>query len=852
MSAVRDRESLAVVGNGMASFKLCERLVEEGVLASHRVTVIGEEVRPAYDRVHLTDYFAHRDPTKLALASAEWYREQGLALELGDPVVALDPAGRTLRTRSGRLLAYDQLVLATGSAPFVPPLPGFDLPNVFVYRTIEDLEAIVAAGAGARTAAVVGGGLLGLEAARAVRDLGLAAHVVEFAPRLMARQLDEVGAALLRREIEAMGVTVHVSKETTRIERNGAGLRMCFACGNAVDVDLVVVSAGIRPRDELARAAGLEVGPRGGIVVDDEMRTSDPRIFAIGECAAHRGTVYGLVSPAYQMASTVAVGLAGRDARFTGADCSTRLKLMGVEVATIGASLANGATRYVSLLDEGAGIYRKLLIDPERQVLVGAILVGDASSYASLLHYYQSERALPPSPASLVSGGAAGDAPGAGALPDEALVCTCNHVTKGCIREAVHAGGVRTLDDLKSCTRAGTGCGGCVPQVKEILCDELQAAGVEVRKTVCEHFPLSRRDLFQIVKVKRLRSFDAVLEAAGEGDGCEVCKPAVASILASAWAESVTDLRVIQDTNDRFLANIQRGGTYSVIPRIPGGEITPDKLIALGEVAKRYDLYCKITGGQRIDLLGARLDQLPDIWGELVAKGFESGHAYAKALRTVKSCVGSTWCRYGVLDSTAFAIEVENRYRGLRAPHKIKSAVSGCIRECAEARSKDFGIIATEAGWDLYVCGNGGARPRHAELLASGLDNETCLRYVDRFLMLYIHTADPLTRTASWLGTFERGIDTLRELVVEDRLGLASQLEADMQALVGGYECEWAAVVNDPERRKAFRAFVNVASADPSVRFQRERGQKRPSSGGGETLHQPEYPVRATESVSHA
>ena len=413
----------------------------------------------------------------------------------------------------------------------------------------------------------------------------------------------------------------------------------------------------------------------------------------------------------------------------------------------------------------------------------------------------------------------------------DAQVCSCNSVSESQIRDAVRSKGLTTVAEVKTCTKAGTGCGGCLPQVTDLVKAELKAIGKKVNNHLCEHFPHSRQELFEIVKIKRLKTFDALLAEHGTGHGCEICKPAVASILASLWNENVLapEHATLQDTNDRFLANIQRGGLYSVVPRVPGGEITPEKLIVLGEVARKYGLYTKITGGQRIDMFGAPVHLLPDIWADLVAAGFESGHAYGKAVRTVKSCVGSTWCRYGVQDAVGFAIRVELRYRGIRAPHKLKAAVSGCIRECAEAQSKDFGLIATEKGWNLYVCGNGGAHPRHADLLAADLDEETALKYVDRFLMYYIQTADRLTRTSVWLEKMEGGIDSLRDVIVNDRLGIADELEQQLQSLVDSYECEWKAVVNDPEKRRFFQQFANTDLAEPGVEFVTERGQQRPA-----------------------
>ncbi len=829
------RATVVVVGNGMVGYKLCEYLSESREADGLRIVCFGEERRAAYDRVHLSDLLGSRSADDLSLAPPAWYRARGIELRLGEPIVEIDRARRRVRTRRGRWQAYDRLVLATGSAPFVPPIPGIDADGVFVYRTVDDLDAIRSRAAGARRAAVLGGGLLGLEAAKGLRDLGLETHVVEAAPHLMPRQLDADGAALLAEKIEALGVRVRVACRTERIEPRGQGLTLALFGGDELAVDLLVVSAGIRPRDEVAAAAGLELGPRGGVAVDDAMRTSDPAIYAIGECASHSGVVYGLVAPGDRMADVAASQLAGRDKRFRGGDLSTRLKLLGVDVASIGDSTASADRdcTFVTVRDELAGVYKKLVVHRRTGALRGAVLVGDVSSYPRLLQAFRAGERLPERPVSLlVEAGEVAVAGGVIASGDDALVCTCHDVSKGCLREAI-AGGAATLAELKARTRAATGCGGCAPQVRQLLDAELRRRGVSVERPICEHFPMRRQELRHRIQVEGQRSFAAVLERHGRGAiGCEICKPAVASILASVTGATAAEEPAIQDTNDRFLANVQRGGTYSVVPRIPGGEIEPQKLLVLARVAEEFGLYVKVTGAQRIDLLGARIEQLPAIWERLVAAGFESGHAYAKGVRTVKSCVGSTWCRFGQLDSVAFAIRLEHRYKGLRSPHKLKAAVSGCIRECAEARSKDFGIIAAADGWKLYVCGNGGAEPRHADLLAAGLDDEECVRLIDRFLMFYIRTADPLVRTARWLEELDGGIDYLRDVVVHDRLGIAARLEAEMEELVRSYRCEWAEVVGDPVRRARFRAFVNAPGPDPSVRFAVERGQPRPASGG--------------------
>ena len=823
------RARIVVIGNGMVGHRFCERLAELDTDGRFEVVVFGEEPRPAYDRVHLSEFFSGKSADDLALTDAAWYAERGMTLRLDEGVLELSTTDKELYTTKGRLEGYDVLVFATGSSPFVPPIPGIEQDGVFVYRTIEDLEAIRAWGEQARSAVVIGGGLLGLEAAKAVCDMGLRTTVVEAAPRLMPRQVDDRGSAVLRGAIEELGVDVRVDESTECVLGEAGqvtGLR--FKQGDDLPVDMVVVSAGIRPRDEVARRSGVEVGPRGGILVDDALSTSADDVYAIGECALHDGMVYGLVAPGYEMAEALALRLTGSEKPFTGADLSTKLKLLGVDVASFGEPFADegGEAQAVVFENPAAGVYQKLVLDESGEKLIGGILVGDAARYFSLLQVCRSEAPFECAPAELLFGPAG---PDAAELADDAQVCSCNDVDKATICAAISEQELSTVGGIKACTRAGTGCGGCMPQLAQILAQELEKSGREVDRNLCEHFPYTRQELFQIVKIGRIESFEALLEKRGQGDGCEVCRPAVASILASTWSSPILDHANIQDTNDRFLANIQRGGTYSVIPRVPGGEITPDKLIVLGEVAKKYDLYCKITGGQRVDLLGARVEQLPEIWAELVAAGFESGHAYGKALRTVKSCIGSTWCRYGVQDSTGFAIRLEERYRGLRAPHKLKSAASGCIRECAEAQSKDFGVIATENGWNLYLAGNGGSNPRHADLVASDISEEEVIRLIDRFLMFYIHTANPLERTARWLERLDGGIEYLKSVILDDALGICAQLERDMQDLVDRYQCEWRLVVEDPERQKSFRHFVGTKEADPTLRFDREREQKRPA-----------------------
>ncbi len=825
-------KKIIVVGNGMVGYKFCEKLIAKAA-GQFEILVFGEEIRPAYDRVHLSEYFSGKTADDLSMAPGSWYEDNNIALHLGDPVVSIDRENKVIHSHHGLSVQYDYLILATGSSAFVPPIPGVDKDGVFIYRTIEDLEMMTAYAKKAKRGAVIGGGLLGLEAAKAMIDLGITdTQVIEFAPRLMPRQIDDAGSKMLTSKLESLGLKIHTNKNTSVILGDAAISGMAFSDNTSIEVDMLVISAGIKPRDELAKASGLTVGHRGGIVVNEKLETNDPAIFAIGECALYNNMIYGLVAPGYEMADTVVANLLGGDKLFTGYDMSTKLKLIGVDVASFGDPFVSGECRSVVFEDTMKGIYKKINITADGKYLLGGILVGDADQYNMLLQTSKNKVILPPNPEDVIMGargGAESEGVGVTSLPGDAMICSCESISKDDICNAVSDSGCESVDAIKKCTKAGTGCGGCVPMIKDLVLHTMKAQGKYVRNVICEHFDYSRQELYDLVKINNLRSYDEVLDTLGKGDGCELCKPPVASILASLWNENILEKgnATAQDSNDRFLANIQKGGTYSVVPRIPGGEITPDKLIVIGQVAKKYNLYTKITGGQRIDLFGAHLNDLPLIWEALIEAGFESGHAYGKALRTVKSCVGSTWCRFGLHDSVSFAIEIEERYRGLRAPHKIKGGVSGCIRECAEAQSKDFGIIATEKGWNLYVCGNGGSKPQHALLFATDLDSETCIKYLDRFLMFYIKTADPLTRTATWLNKMEGGITYLRNVVINDSLGIGAQLETEMQLLVNSYKCEWKEAIENPTIRKRFSHFVNAEEKDPSVKFDQMRDQKK-------------------------
>jgi nitrite reductase (NADH) large subunit len=826
-----------VVGNGMVGYKFCERFISKSGQENYQITVFGEEPRRAYDRVHLSEYFGGSTADELSMSTLSWYEENNIILNTSELVVGLDKVNKSITTHLGNTLTYDYLVLATGSSAFVPPIKGSAKEGVFVYRTIEDLDAMMAYAKkikknGASEAAVLGGGLLGLEAANAVLGMGLNAHIVEFAPKLMPRQLDQQASDMLQSKIEELNIGIHLNKATQYIDGEKAITGMMFANDELLKVDMLVISAGIKPRDELGRIAGLEIGERGGIVVNNKMQTSDSHIYAIGEVALYNNMIYGLVAPGYEMADVAAEQILNEDKTMRETiDMSTQLKLIGVEVASFGDPfIENNSVTAIIYENKFSGIYKRINVTKDGKTLLGGILVGDSSDYNSLFQIYSNAMALPKNPEDLILGSRGGESTALGAndLPDSAVICSCENITKGALCCSITDGTCETFSDVVKFTKATTGCGGCKPMVVDIVKATQKTLGKEVKDVVCEHFAYNRQELFDIIKINKFTNHNEVLGVVGKGDGCEVCKPLLSSIFASIYNDTANKHVTAQDSNDRFLANIQRNGTYSVVPRMAGGEVTAEKLIVVGQVAKKYNLYTKITGAQRVDLFGAELNDLPAIWKTLIDNGFESGHAYGKSLRAVKSCVGNAWCRYGMDDSTTFAIELEDRYKGIRSPHKLKGGVSACIRECAEARGKDFGVIAVEGGWNLYIAGNGGANPKHAVLLAEQIDKETVFKYMDRYLMFYIRTAGPLVRTSTWLEKLDGGLEYLKEVIINDSLGIVQTLEEEMQGLVDTFECEWKQAIEDPEMMKRFSHFSNSDERDDTLEYLPLRDQKTP------------------------
>ena len=815
---------IVVIGGGMTGHRFAARMQAQDPTGDWSLTVIGEETQQPYDRVHLSDWFGHRRAEMLHLATGVW-DDPRITLVTGDAAESLDRAAHTVTCASGTVHEYDRLVLATGSWAWAPRAEGKDLPGSFSYRTVEDVESLAAwvAERGERlgrpvSGVVVGGGVLGLEAAAALQGLGAEATVVEFADRLMAVQLDDGGGEMLRLLIEDKGIEVRTGVGATafRPAEDGAMGTAELTDGSEIPADVVVFSTGIRPRDRIGREAGLAVGERGGIVVGESCQTSDPDIWAIGECASFDGVCAGLIAPGNDMADVVVDRFLGGTRTHQRAEDGTKLKGVGVDAAAFGdVNAMTPDALEVSFVDPVHRQYRKLVMSDDATTLLGGVFVGDISLYSQLRPL--TGRALGADPSAVIAPEGGGDALAGAELPDDAVVCSCNNIAAGTIRHAVNEEGCHTVGAIKECTTAGTVCGSCVPTLTKLLNQELAKAGIEVSRALCEHFDHSRAELYKLVEEGGQETFTEVVAAhgTGAGRGCAVCRPTVASILSSLGALTGRrhnpvgrQLGSLQDTNDHVMANIQKDGTYSVIPAMPAGEVTPEKLLVFAQVAKDYGLYVKVNGAQRIGMFGARLEQLPEIWERLVEAGFESGHAYGKSLRMVKSCLGTNWCRYGVGDSTSMAVHLERRYRGLRSPHKIKIGVSGCARECAEAQAKDVGVIATHRGWNLYVGGNGGAQPAHGKLLVEDLDDETLQRCIDRFLILYIREADKLQRTARWVEEYPGGIDELRRVIVEDSLGIGEELEAAMQRHTDTYVDEWAEAVQDQIRRASCRERV--------------------------------------------
>ncbi|KAK0261433.1 Nitrite reductase [NAD(P)H] [Friedmanniomyces endolithicus] len=879
------RKRIVVVGLGMVGISFIEKLMKFDVKRrEYDVIVIGEEPHLAYNRVGLTSFFQHRQVENLYLNPASWYAsmpEGSLSYYLNTLVTSIDTEKKTVETSKGDTVPYDILVLATGSDALLPKhTPGHDAKGVFVYRTIDDLQKLIefSATKTGGVGAVVGGGLLGLEAAKAMMDLEQFKKVklIERNRWVLSRQLDGDAGSMVVEQVTALGLDVLLSKRVGKISTDEGNnvTGVTFEDGEKMDCSCICFAIGIKARDEVARKSGIKCADRGGgIVINPDMSTSAPDVYAVGECASWENQTFGLIAPGIEMADVLAFNLTQAKAHaprsFKSPDLSTKLKLLGVEVASFGDFFADrdgpkdspmkrhGAKKEsgkdsndrVKGLTEGPPpspvkalvykdpfqqVYKKYLFTMDGKYLLGGMMIGDTKDYVKLVPMVKNRKPLDVPPSEFILGASKGDDDDGDDLEDDTQICSCHNVLKGDVTKAVKDGTCKSIGDVKSCTKAGTGCGGCMPLVQTIFNKTMASMGQEVKNHLCPHFEYSRADLFNIIYVKKLQSFGEIMEQCGKDPtslGCEACKPTVGSIIASLYNKHIMDegRMGLQETNDRFLANIQRNGTFSVVPRVSGGEITANKLIVIGSVAKKYDLYCKITGGQRIDMFGAKKHDLPKIWRELIDGGMESGHAYAKSLRTVKSCVGTSWCRFGIGDSVGMAVRLEERYKSIRSPHKIKGGVSGCVRECAEAQNKDFGLIATEKGFNVFVGGNGGAKPRHSELLAKDVPPDDVVAILDRYLSFYIRTADKLQRTARWIENLPGGIKYLREVILEDKLGIAADLEQQMEELVGSFFCEWTEVLKSPEKMKLFSQFGNTDEEVETVELVEDRSQHRPA-----------------------
>jgi len=774
------RQHLVVIGNGMAGMRTVETLLR---LAPHRydITVFGAEPHPNYDRIALSSVLAgEKSLEEIVINSREWYAENGIHLIVGNPVMAIDRAARSVTSAAGLTMPYDRLLIATGSKPLAPPIPGLGLPGTCAFRDIADVETMIAAArTGGRRAVVIGGGLLGLEAAWGLKRQGMSVALVHLMPTLLERQLDATAGTLLQRDLDRRGIAFFTNGQTEEIlgTERAEGVRL--ADGREIPADLVVVAIGIRPNIDLARAAGLEVNR--GIVVDDGLRTEDPDIHAVGECVEHRGQLFGLVAPIWEQAKVCAARLVGDEsASYVTPPLSTRLKITGVDVFSAGAlAAADEADEEITFQDVARGVYRKLVLRDSR--VVGVVMYGDVADAGWYFQLLREGTDIAPMRDTLILGravasvaaGAAEPDPAAAvaALPDTAEICGCNGVCKGAITGAIAAHKLTTLEAVRAHTKASASCGSCTGQVEGLLALVLGGdyAAPTGEKPMCRCTPHGHDHVRREILAQGLKTIPAVMQALGwtRPEGCVSCRPALNYYLLCAWPGEYEDDARSRFVNERMHANIQKDGTYSVVPRMWGGLTSAKELRAIAEVVEKYEIpTVKVTGGQRIDLLGVRREQLPAVWRDLNAAGMVSGHAYGKALRTVKTCVGSEWCRFGTQDSTAMGVALEKMTWGSWHPHKVKLAVSGCPRNCAEATIKDFGVVAVDSGWELHVGGNGGIHLRGTDLLCKVSTPEEVLEYCGAFLQLYREEAHYLERTAPYV---ERvGMAHVRARVVED------------------------------------------------------------------------------------
>ncbi|CAM4107665.1 nitrite reductase large subunit NirB [Paenibacillus alkaliterrae] len=798
------KKKLVLIGNGMAGVRAVEHLLKLSP-DSYDITIFGAEPHPNYNRIMLSSVLAGgADMQEIVINDWNWYKENNITLHVGHKVTKIDTESKKVTSHLGIEVDYDAVIIATGSNPFMLPLPGADKEGVIAFRDIHDCEVMIDASKKYKKAVVIGGGLLGLEAARGLLHLGMEVNVVHIFNYLMERQLDEQAAKMLQRELEAQGMQFLLQKSTSSIKGKRRAAGLVFADGSEVDGDLIVMAVGIKPNIELAKASGIEVNR--GIVVDDFMQTSVPGVYAVGECAEHRGIAYGLVAPLYEQGAVLAKHLAGVEtAGYAGSVTSTKLKVSGVDVFSAGRFDEAPGTRALKIQDDMAGTYKKIVVQDGK--LIGAVLFGDTSDGSELFASIKKgesvagrEKEILLGISSDLLGQSGGGSSRLESMADDEIICGCNGVSKGTIADAIQNKGCNTVGAIKSCTKASASCGGCKPQVEGLLHLYAGDAVGDVKEGICGCTTLSRDEIVAEITRMKLMSTKEVMNVLdwSNPEGCSKCRPALNYYLGMLYPEEYVDENESRITNERYHANIQKDGTFSVVPRIYGGVTSPADLKKIAEVAEKFEVpMVKFTGGQRLDLLGVKKEDLPKIWEEL---DMPSGHAYGKTLRTVKTCVGNTFCRFGTQDSIGMGIRMEKAFERLNTPAKVKLAVSGCPRNCAEATIKDFGVVAIDGGWELHVAGNGGVKVRATDLLCIVKTEDEVMEWSSAFLQYYRENAQWNERTAQWV---ERvGLESVKKALEnrEDRLALMGRIEKTLSLTTD----PWKQIVEKDELRKNF------------------------------------------------
>jgi nitrite reductase (NADH) large subunit len=766
------KERLVIIGNGMAPGRMLEKLFEAAP-GRYAVTIFNAEPRVNYDRIMLSPVLSgEKTYEQIVIHGDGWYINHGITLHKGTRVTAIDRAAKTITTDNGLTEPYDKLVIATGSVPFIIPVPGHTLPGVLSYRDLDDVDAMILAAKSRGNAVVIGGGLLGLEAAAGLAEQGMQVTVVHLMPTLMERQLDPAAGYLLKKAIEERGIRVLTGANTKAITGNGRVEAVELEDGTRIPADLVVMAVGIRPNAALGKQAGLTVNR--GIVVDDQMRSSDPDIFALGECVEHRGATYGLVAPLYEMAGVLATTLVGEPAAYNGSVTATKLKVTGINLFSAGDFAEAKDREEIVLRDAARGVYKRLVLKDNR--IIGTVLYGDVEDGAWFFQLLREGADIAEMRETLIFGqGYAGGSPldpmaAVAALPDEAEICGCNGVCKGKITGAITANGLTTLEEVRAVTKASASCGSCTGLVEKLIGLTLgDSYAPKASKAACGCTDLGHDDIRRLIVAKELKSIPAVMQELEwkTSCGCSKCRPALNYYLLATWPGEYVDDNQSRYINERAHANIQKDGTYSVVPRMWGGVTSVKELRAIADVADKYNIpTVKVTGGQRIDLLGVKKEDLPGVWADLNAAGMVSGHAYAKGLRTVKTCVGSEWCRFGTQDSTGLGIRLEKFTWGSWTPHKVKLGVSGCPRNCAEATVKDIGIICVDSGYEFHIAGAAGLEVKQTILLCKLETEEEVLEYTGALMQLYREQAHYLDRIHKWLHRV--GLDSVKQQIVED------------------------------------------------------------------------------------